>query len=56
MSGLEAATQDHYMYFFDKEYVKQKRVDNFDAHTDIAVLANLMTPAEEEFFKWYSKK
>lgn len=56
MSGIESATQDHYMYFFDPQYVKDKRVKGFDAHTDIAVLAGLMTSEEEKFFKWYNQR
>lgn len=56
MASLESTTQDHYMSFFDPKYVQQKRVKGFDAHTDIAILAGLMTKEEEKFFKWYKNK
>lgn len=55
-SALESTTQDHYMMYFDPEYVRDKRTPGYDAHTDIAVLANIMTPEEEKFFKWYNSK
>lgn len=53
MSSLESSTQDHFMSFFDKDYVKNKRTPGFDAHTDIAVLANMMSEDEEKFYSWY---
>lgn len=56
MSALEDTTKQHYMYFFDPEYVTQMRVPGFDPHIDIGVLAGLITAEEQEFFKWYSKK
>ena len=55
-SALESTTQDHYMMYFDPEYVRDKRTPGYDAHTDIAVLANIMTKEEEKFFKWYNSK
>jgi hypothetical protein len=51
MTALEDTTKQHYMYFYDPEYVKQMRVPGFDPHTDIAVLANMMTIEEEILFK-----
>lgn len=51
ISGLEGATGDHFMYFFDPKYVKEKRVEGFDAHLDIAKLANFVTEEEENFYK-----
>lgn len=51
MSSLEDTTKQHYMYFFDPEYVKQMRVPGFDPHLDIAVLANLLTPEQVEQHK-----
>lgn len=54
--GLESATADHYIYYFDPEYVIDRRSEGFDAHTDIAVLGGMMTKEEEEFFKWYQSK
>lgn len=55
MSSLEDSTKQHYMYFFDPEYVKQMRVPGFDPHIDIGVLGKLITVEEAEFFKWYNK-
>ena len=51
MSSLEDTTKQHYMYFFDPEYVIQMRVPGFDPHTDVAVSAKLMTKEEEQLFK-----
>jgi DNA polymerase III epsilon subunit-like protein len=51
ISGLESATADHYIYFYDPEYVKEKRTPGFDPHIDIARLANMITEEEAEFFK-----
>ena len=56
MVGIEGATQDHYMSYFDSEYVKEKRVPGFDSHLDIAVLANLLSADESQIFKELSKK
>ena len=56
MSSLEDSTKQHYMYFFDPEYVKQMRVPGFDPHLDIGELANMITEEESEFYKWYNKK
>ena len=56
MSALEDTTKQHYMYFFDPEYVTQMRVPGFDPHIDIGILAGMITPEEQEFFKWYGKK
>jgi len=56
MSSLEDSTKQHYMYFFDPDYVQQMRIPGFDPHTDIAVFANLMTKEEEETFKKLKKK
>lgn len=56
VSGLESATADHYMYKYDPDYVTEKRQPGFDAHTDIAVRAGMMTKEEEQFYKWYKAK
>jgi hypothetical protein len=52
ISGLESATADHYVSFYDPEYVKEKRTPGFDPHIDIARLANMVTEEEAEFFKY----
>ena len=51
MSSLEDTTKQHYMYFFDPDYVTQMRVPGFDPHLDIAVLAGMMTPEQAEQHK-----
>lgn len=56
MSSLEDSTKQHYMYFFDPEYVTQMRVKGFDPHIDIAVFAELMTKEEESTFKELKNK
>jgi hypothetical protein len=56
MSGLEDNTKQHYMYYFDPEYVREMRTPGFDPHIDIAVIAKLMSYDEGEFYKWYDKK
>lgn len=56
MTALEATVQDHYMYYFDKEYVEAKRAPGFDPHTNLGVMAGLITEDEELFYKWYKSK
>ena len=54
MSSLEDTTKQHYMYYFDPDYVSQMRVPGFDPHIDIGVLARIITQEESNFFKWYN--
>lgn len=42
-SGLEDNTKQHYIYFYDPEYVKEMRVPGFDPHLDIALRTGLLT-------------
>ena len=51
MSSLEDTTKQHYMYFFDKNYVEQMRVPGFDPHLDIAVLAGMLTKEQVQDHK-----
>ena len=51
MSALEDTTKQHYMYFFDPEYVTQMKVPGFDPHLDIAVLAGMLTFEQAEQHK-----
>lgn len=55
MTALEDTTKQHYMFFFDPEYVKLMRIPGFDPHLDLGVLAKLITQEESDFFKWYKK-
>ena len=43
MSSLEDNTKQHYIFFFDPEYVKQMRVPGFDPHLDIAIQGGMLT-------------
>jgi len=52
ISGLEDNTKQHYIYFYDPDYVTEMRVPGFDPHIDIAVLAGLLTKSDEEYFKY----
>lgn len=56
MSSLEDTTKQHYMYFFDAEYVTQMRVPGFDPHLDIAVLAGMMSEEDSTWFKAAKKR
>ena len=51
ISSLEDSTKQHFMYFFDPEYVKQMRVPGFDPHIDIAIRSNIMTEKEGQLYK-----
>lgn len=53
MSSLEDTTKQHYMYFYDPEYVTQMRVPGFDPHLDIAVLAGMLTPEQVDEHKLF---
>lgn len=51
VSALEDSTKQHYIYFYDSEYVREMRVPGFDAHLDIGELAGLITKEESELYK-----
>lgn len=53
MSSLEDTTKQHYMMFYDPEYVTQMRVPGFDPHLDIAVLSGMLTPEQVEQHRLY---
>jgi hypothetical protein len=53
MSSLEDSTKQHYMYFYDPEYVRAMRIPGFDPHLDIAVLSGMLTPEQVEDHKLY---
>ena len=56
MSSLEDSTKQHYMYFFDPEYVQEMRVPGFDPHNNIAKLAGFIGEDEEKFYQWYNSQ
>lgn len=51
ISSLEDSTKQHYIYFYDSDYVKEMRVPGFCPHIDISVLSGLMTKKEGDFYK-----
>lgn len=55
MSSLEDTTKQHYMYYFDPEYVMEMRVPGFDPHLDIAILAGMLTAEQVAEHKLYGK-
>lgn len=55
MSSLEDTTKQHYIYNYDPKYVKEMRTPGFDPHLDIAVKAQLLTEAQADEHKLYSK-
>jgi hypothetical protein len=55
ISGLEDNTKQHYIYYFDPKYVTEMRVPGFDPHIDIALIGNMITQEDADFFKEYEK-
>lgn len=56
ISALEDKTKQHYIYYFDPEYVKELQAPGYDPHMDIAVKAELVTKEEEEFYKQFKER
>ncbi len=52
MSSLEDSTKQHYMYYYDPDYVMQMRVPGFDPHIDIGLLADMLTQIQADRFKY----
>ena len=53
ISGLEDNTKQHFMFFFDPDYVNQMRVPGFDPHLDIALFAKILDQEDVDFFKHF---
>lgn len=51
MSSLEDNTKQHYMYFYDPDYVKEMRVPGFDPHLDIALQGKMLTAEQVQAHK-----
>lgn len=51
MSSLEDNTKQHYMYFYDPDYVREMRVPGFDPHLDIALQGKMLTKEQVEAHK-----
>ena len=51
MTSLEDTTKQHFMYFFDPEYVDTMRKPDFDPHLDLAVVAGFLTQEQADAHK-----
>tara|TARA_R100001377_G_scaffold85310_1_gene71495 strand:+ start:29927 stop:31846 length:1920 start_codon:yes stop_codon:yes gene_type:complete len=51
ISGLEDNTKQHYIYFFDPDYVTEMRVPGFDPHLDIGLIAEMLTQDDVDFYQ-----
>lgn len=51
MSSLEDTTKQHYMYYYDPEFVMEMRVPGFDPHLDIAIQGKMLTPEQVQAHK-----
>lgn len=51
LSGIESRTSDHYTFPLDPDLVLKTQEPGFDPHTQIAVVAGLMTKEEEQWYK-----
>lgn len=56
MVALENKTGDHYIYDLDPGYVIEKNQPGYDPHIEMCVIAELITPEEAEFYKWYQSQ
>jgi hypothetical protein len=52
ISSLEDSTKQHYIYYYDPDYVKDMRTEGFDPHIDIGLLAGLITQEEADLYKF----
>lgn len=55
VKSLENTTRNHFIFHLDRAYVEKMKEEDYDSHTELAVLAGLMSKEEEEFYKWYKK-
>lgn len=51
LAGIEDATKQHAIYPYDPEYVEEMQSDDWDPHTNIAVISKLMSKEEELLYK-----
>ncbi len=56
MDSLEDTTKQHYMFYYDPEYVTQMRTPGFSAHLDIGVQGEMITQEESDFYVWFDSK
>lgn len=50
VSALEDSTKQHYIHFFDPQYVEEMRVEGYDPHVEIAILSGLMSMEDAKLF------
>jgi hypothetical protein len=55
ISALESVTRNNFVYDIDREFVEAQSHPFYDAHLEIAEIANLMTSAEVFFYKWWKE-
>lgn len=51
LANIEDRTKRHYIYKYDPQYVEEMNIPGYDAHLEIAVLANFMTIDDMVFYK-----
>ena len=56
MNSLEDTTKQHYMYYYDPEYVTTMRSPGFSPHLDIGVQGEMITEDEANFYIWSDAK
>ena len=54
-AALENNTGDHYITFYDPEYVERKKVPGYDPHLEMCMVAGLMDQDDVDFYKAYKK-
>ena len=55
MCSLEDRIKQHYMMPYDPDYVAEISKEGYDPHIAIALEANMVTPDEASFYKWYKE-
>jgi len=50
MTSLEDKLKQHFVHFFDKDFISKVSKDNYDPHLEIAVLAGMMTEDDRDFY------
>lgn len=56
LSGIESRTSDHFTFKINPDRIEKTKKPYFDEHTEISVIAGLMTPEEEAFYVFNSVK
>lgn len=56
LSSLENMTRNNFIYNIDRKYVETMLDPDYDSHIDLAVIAEMMTTDEAEFYKLFKKE